>query len=130
MPSWPLHNQGLKKHVDLKKQPITAQRTLDLIKEEMKSYPSFSLLSYTQPFQLKCGVSEDGMSMILCTIYFYEFSIVPCHETTDIVLLMSSNDEKWTHSLLEHSNRSFTLEELESQMIDGKRLEKGNIFPF
>ena len=45
MPSGPLHNQGLGHSADLEQQHITAQRTLDLIKEEMKSYPSFSWMN-------------------------------------------------------------------------------------
>ena len=77
MPSGLLHNQGLEQHVDLKQQHITAQRTLDLIKEEMKRYPIFSLMDYIQPFQLKCRVLENGMSMILSTMTGYEINIVP-----------------------------------------------------
>ena len=44
MTSGPLHDQGLEQHADLKQKHITTQRTLDLIKEVMKSYPSSSLL--------------------------------------------------------------------------------------
>ena len=128
MPSRPLYNQGLEKHVDLKQQPITAQRTLDLIKEKMKSYPSFSLLRYTQPFELKCGASDDGMSIILCTMQDYEFNIVPCHEVADtsswklVEFSMSNSDEKRIHSLLENSNGSFTHEALERHMIYGRHI--------
>ena len=41
IPSRPMHNQGLEQNVDLKQQTITMKRTLDLIKEEIKIYPSF-----------------------------------------------------------------------------------------
>ena len=100
MPSGPMHNKGLEKNVDLKQQPITVQRNLDLIKEEMKSYPSSSLLSYIQPFEVKCGVLEYGISMILFTMVGYEFRIVPCFETTHVLscrsttLLMRSSEKK------------------------------------
>ena len=96
----------------------------------MENYPNLSLLSYTQPFELKCGVSEDGMSMILCTMSSYEFSIVPCYETADTALSMSSNGEKRTHSLWDQFNGSFTHEAMELKVIDGRHLEMGNIFPF
>ena len=49
MPLGSMHNQGLEQDADLKQQTITAQRTLDLIKEEMKSYPNLSWMSYIQP---------------------------------------------------------------------------------
>ena len=57
MPSGPVHSQGLERNADLKQQHITMQRTLDLIKEEMKSYPSLSLKNYNQPFEFKCRFS-------------------------------------------------------------------------
>ena len=40
MPSRPMHNQGLEQIVDLEQQHITAQRSLDLIEEDMKRYPN------------------------------------------------------------------------------------------
>ena len=49
MPSGPMHNQGLEQNVDLKQQTITMKRTLDLIKEEIKIYPSFSLMDEHDP---------------------------------------------------------------------------------
>ena len=105
MPSRLLHDQGLEHHVDLEQHYITAKRILDLMKEEMKNHPSLSWMNYIQPLELKCGVSENGMSMILCTMAGYEFNIVPCFETThvspciSIVLLIRSNEKKRTHSL-------------------------------
>ena len=81
MPSGLLHDQGLEHHADLEQHYITAQRILDLIKEEMKNHPSFSWMNYIQPLELKCGVSENGMSMILCTMAGYDFSIMPFFET-------------------------------------------------
>ena len=105
IPSGLMHDQGLEHHADLEYHHITAQRTLDLIKEEMKNHPSLSLMNYIQPFELKCRVVEDGMSMILCTMAGYEFNIVPCFETTHVLpcrstaLLMRSNKNKRSHSL-------------------------------
>ena len=99
MPSVPMHNQGLEQNVDLKQQHITTHRTLDLIKEEIKRYPNSSLLSYIQPFDLKCRVSKNGMSMILCTMTSYEITIIPCFETAYVlpckstVMSLSSSDK-------------------------------------
>ena len=76
-----MHNQGLEQNFDLMQQHITPQRALDLIREEIKKYPISSLLSYIQPFELKCRVSKYGMSMILYIMVGYEFSIMPYHET-------------------------------------------------
>ena len=44
IPLGPMHNQGLEKHADLE-QHITVKRTLGLIKEEMKIYPSLSWMN-------------------------------------------------------------------------------------
>ena len=52
MPLGPMHNQGLEQNADLKQKHITTQRTLVLIKEEVKNCPISSLLSYIQPFEL------------------------------------------------------------------------------
>ena len=136
MPSRPLHDQGLEQHADLKQQHITMQSNLDLIKEEMKNYPSLSLLNYIRPFELKCGIPEDGMSMILFTMVGYEIRIVPCFETAHVspcistMLLMSSSENKRNHFLWEKSNGSFIHEAMEEKMIYGIHLEMGNIFPF
>ena len=102
----------------------------------MKSYPSSSLLSYIQPFELKCRVSENGMSMILCTITGYEISIAPCFEITHVLpcrstaFSLSSSDNEATPLFLEHSEGSFTHEEMEVKMIYGRHLEMRNIFSF
>ena len=80
IPSGLMHNQGLKQNADLKQQIIIVKRTLDLIKEEMKRYPRLSWMNYIQPIELKCRVSENRMSMILCTMTGYEISIVPFFE--------------------------------------------------
>ena len=136
MPSRLLHDQGIEQHANLEQHHIIAQRILDIIKEEMKSYPSSSMLSCIQPFELKCRVSEDGMSMILCTMVGYEFNIVPFFEAKHVspyrstTLYISSNEEKRTHSLWEHSNGSFIHEAMEEKMIDGRHLEMRNIFSF
>ena len=103
---------------------------------QMKNYPNSSLLSYIQSFELKCGVLEDGMSMLLCTIAGYEPSIVPCIEASHVspcrstMLLMSSSEKNRTHSLGEHSNGKLIHEAMEGKMIDGRHLEMRNIFYF
>ena len=136
MPSGILHDQGLEQHANLKQDHITVQRNLDLIKEGRNNHPSLSLMNYIQPFELKCGFSEDGMSMILCTVAGYEFNIVPFHETTYVLpcrsttfSLSSSVDER-PPSFLGHSKGSFNHESLEVNMIDGRHLEMRNIFSF
>ena len=103
MPSGPMHNQGLEQYADLEQHHNTVQRTLDLIKEEMKIYPRLSWMDYIQPLELKCRVSEDGMSMILCTMAGREFSIVPSYETPYVspcrstTLSLSSSDNEVPH---------------------------------
>ena len=102
----------------------------------MKSYPSSSLFSYTQPFELKCRVLEYGMSMILCTMVSYEFSIVPYHETTyvspcrSIALSLSSSDNGRAPSFLENYEGSFAHEEMEVEMVDCRHLEMKNLLSF
>ena len=102
----------------------------------MKIYPSSSLLSYIQPFEFKCRVSKNGMSMILCTLTGYEINIVPCFETLyvspcrSIALSLSSSDNEEAPLLLEHSEVSFSHEAMEVKMIDGRHLEMRNIFSF
>ena len=46
------------------------------------------------------------------------------------MLLICNSEKKRTHSLWEQSYGSFTHEAMERQMIDGRHLEMGNIFPF
>ena len=112
------------------------QRTLDLIKEEMKRYPILSWMDYIQPFELKCRVAENGMSMILCTMTSYEISIVPCFETVYVLpyrsttLSLSSSDNEEAPLFLEHFEGGFTHEEMEVNMIDGRHIEMINIFSF
>ena len=136
MPSGPMHNQGLDQNADLKQKHITMQRTLDLIKEEIKSYPSSSLLSYIQPFEFKCRVSENGMSKILCTIACYEINIVPCFEIEHVlpcrstVLSLSSFEYEEVPSFFENSEGSFTHEAMEDKMINGRHLDMRNLFSF
>ena len=128
LPSGPMHNQGLEQNVDLKQQTIIAQRTLDLIKKEMKSYPSLSLMEYIKPFELKCRVLENGMSMILCTMTGYEISIMPCFETAHVLpcrstmLSLSSSDNEGASLFLDHSEGSFTHEVMEVKTINGRHL--------
>lgn len=119
MPSGKLHNQGLEHIVDLEHKTIIAQRTLDLINEDMYNYPILSLLSYTQHFLLKCGFLEDGMIIVLInTMLGYEFSIVYGHEKTAApscrsgALSLRSNDEMRAPLFLEHSEENFTHEAL------------------
>ena len=102
------NNQGVEHLSYLEQQIITTQRTLDLIKDDMYNHLSLSLLSYTQQFVLKCGVSKYGMTKILfSTIPGYEFNFVPCFEEAHVLpcisttLLMSSSEKKRTHSLWE-----------------------------
>ena len=74
--------------------------------------------------------------MILCTMGGYDFSIVSCLEKTKTplwrltTLSMSNSEKKRTHSLWEQSNGSFIHEAMEENMIDGRHLEIGNLFPF
>ena len=80
-----VHNQGLEHLVDLEQQIIIAQRTLDLIKDNMYCCTSLSWLCYTQYFSLKCGVAEDGRrTFLFSTVPNYEFSIVCDHETAHV----------------------------------------------
>ena len=136
MPSGPMHNQGLEQNADLKQQHIIAQRTLDLVKEEVKKSPSSSFLSYIQPFELKCRVSENRISMILCKITGYEINIVPCFETVDVLpcrsttLSLSCSDNDEAPLFLEHSESRFTHEAMEVKMVDGRHLEIRNLFSF
>ena len=131
-----MHNQGLEQNADLKQQHITTQRTLDLIKEEMKIYPSLSWMDYIQPLELKCRVSKEGMSMILCIMTGYEISIVPCFETVYVspcrstTLSLSSSDNEEAPLFLENFEGSFIHEEMEDKMMNGRHLEVRNIFLF
>ena len=102
----------------------------------MKSYPTLSCMNCIQPLELKCRVSEEGMSIILCTMTGYEISVVPCFETTHILscrstmLSLSSCDNDAAPSFLEHSEGSFTHEAMEVKMINDRHLEMRNIFYF
>ena len=93
----------------------------------MKNYPSFSLMNYIQPFELKCRLSEARMSMILCTMTGYELSIVPCFETAHVspcrstTFSMSNSEKKKTHYLWEQSYGSFIHEAMEENMIYGRK---------
>ena len=112
------------------------QRTLDLIKEGMKIYPSLSWMDYIQPLEFKCRVSEEGMSMILCTMAGCEISIVPFFETTYVLpcksraLSLSSSDNEEAPLFLEHYEGSFTHEAMEDKMVNGRHLEMRNVFSF
>ena len=102
----------------------------------MKNHPSLSLMDYIQPFELKCRVLGNGKSMILYTMVGYEFSIVPCFETSHVSpckstsLLISSSENRRTHSSWEKLYGSFIHKEMEEKMIDGRHLETRNIFSF
>ena len=72
-----MNRQGLDQNADLQQRHVTVQRTLDLIKEEAGNYPYTSLLSCIQPLELRCRVSENGISITLCTMADYEISVVP-----------------------------------------------------
>ena len=102
----------------------------------MKSYPSLSWMDYIQPLELKCRVSEEGMSMILSTMTGYEISIVPYFETVYVLpyrstmLSLNSSDNEETPLFLEHSEGSFTHDEMEVKMMNGRPLEMINIFSF
>ena len=61
----PLHDLGSRYTTNLEQQTITAQRTLDKIKEEMYIHPSVSLSSCTQLLGLECRFLEDGMGIVL-----------------------------------------------------------------
>ena len=93
-------------------------------------------MDYIKPLELKCRVSEEAMSMILCTMTSYEISIVSCFETTyvlpcrSIVLSLSSSDNEEAPLFLEHSKGSFTHEEMEDKMINGRHLDMRNLFSF
>ena len=101
-----------------------------------KIYPSFSWINYIQPLELKCRVSEEGMSIILCTMTSYEiiilpffetFYVLPCRSTT---LSLSSSDNEEAPLLLEHSEGSYSHGEMEDKMMNGRHLEMRNIFSF
>lgn len=137
MPLGQLHNQGLEHLIDWEHQTITAQRTLDLLKEEMYSHPSCSVLSYTQHFVLKCGVLEDRLSIVLIgTMMGYEFSIMHGHETTNApswrpaTLSLRCSDELGAQIFLEHSDDHFTHEALERHMIVHRHLMMDIIFHY
>ena len=78
---------------------------------------------------LKYGIAEDGRSTFLFnTVSDYDFSIVCGHETTHVspcrstTLSLSNSDDERDPLFLEHSEGSFTHEELEGQMIDGRHI--------
>ena len=103
----------------------------------MKSYPSLSWMDYIQPLELKCRVSEEGMSIILCTMTGCGISIVPFFESTTCVLpyrstmlSLNSSDNEETPLFLDHSEGSFTHDEMEVKMMNGRPLEMINIFSF
>ena len=74
--------------------------------------------------------------MILRAIIGYEINIVPCFETvyvlpcisTTLSLRSSDNDE--APLFLEHFEGSFTHEEMEDNMMNGRHLDMRNIFSF
>ena len=55
----PLHDQGSNDIADLEQQNFTALSNLDSFKEEEKSHPNVSLMSFTQPLRLDCSFLED-----------------------------------------------------------------------
>ena len=102
----------------------------------MKKYPSFSWMSEIQPLELKCRISEEGMSMILCTMSGFGISIVPCFEIAHVLpcrsttLSLSSCVKEGAPLFLEHSKGSFTHEAMEDKMMNGRHLDMRNLFSF
>ena len=74
--------------------------------------------------------------MILCTIIGCEISIVPCFETSHVLpcrfttFSLSSCENEEARSFLEHSEGSFTHEEMEVKMTNGRHLEMTNLLSF
>ena len=135
MSSLPMHIIGLEQNSDLKQQHMTAQRTLDLIKEEMKIYTSFhgwtkfNTLSWSVDFQ-KMGWAWSYVQWLV------EISIVPCFETTYVLpcrsttLSLSSSDNEEAPLFLENSKGCFTHEAMEVKMMNGRHLEMKNLLSF
>ena len=110
-----------------------------MFKEEMYSHPSFSVLSYKQHFVLKCGVSEDRMSIVLISpMQDYDFNIVygEVHEIVDApswrsaTLSLRSSDELGAQLFFENFDDRFTYEALDGQIVDGRNLVMDNIFHY
>ena len=128
-----MHSQGLNQNADLKQSHVTAQRSLDLIKDETRNYRYASFLSCIQSLGLRCRVSRKGISTILCSMVDCEISNETCFETVHASLCKStalslSDCEKEASTLLEHSRGSFNLEAVEKKKMKSRNLEMRSIF--